>query len=207
MSGVEIAVVAGIASAAATVAEGYQAMQTGKAEQKAYNTNAEILRRNAAQKRLETSLNEDTQRKANRRQMSALRAAMAENGALESSTSVGVLGQAATDLEQDVLNMRYAGETEASNYIQQANYQDYYGKMARAQGKRAFQMSFIEGAVNGLTTYASMGGSFGGGKPALPSGGGIIAESGGVTGRGTGAYKGIISSSGGTSGRGYFKRF
>lgn len=151
MSGAEIAIMAAVA--AETVAEGYAAMQKGKAEQKAHNINAEILRKNAAQKRLETSLNEDVQRRKNRIQMSKLRAAMAENGILESSTTVGALGQAATDLEQDVLNTRYAGETEASNYIQQANYQQYYGKMARLQGKRAFQMSFVKAGINALASY------------------------------------------------------
>lgn len=162
MSGVEVAVIAGIASAAATVAQGYQSYQQGKQEKKAYDTNAEILRRNAAQKRLETSINEDTQRSENRRRVSAARAAMGEAGILNSATSTGVLGQMASEAEQNVLNYRFAGESEASNYMNQAAMQNYYGRAAKANGKNAFKMSFLQGGINGLSTYMSAGGTFGG---------------------------------------------
>ena len=176
MSGVEIAIA--IAAAAATVAEGYSQYQQGKAEKKAYDANADILRRNAAQKRLETSMNEDLKRSENRRQISKTRAAMGEAGMLDSATSLGALGQMTANAEQNALNLRYAGETEASNYINQANLQNYYGRMAKANGKNAFKMSFVKGAINGLTTYASMGGFSGAGTSA---GNGIISESGGTS--------------------------
>lgn len=160
MSGVEIAL--GAAAAAATVAQGYQSYQQGKQEKKAHDVNAEILRRNAAQKRLETSINEDMQRSENRRRISAARAAMGEAGILNSATSTGVLGQMAADAEQNVLNYRFAGESEAQNYLTQAMMQNYYGKAAKANGKNAFKMSFLEGAVNGVAAYMAAGGTFGG---------------------------------------------
>lgn len=161
MSGVEAAVILGAASAAATVAQGYQSYQEGKQQKKAYDTNADILRRNAAQKRLETSINEDTQRSENRRRVSAARAAMSEAGILNSATSTGVLGQMAADAEQNVLNYRYAGESEARNYMNQAAMQNYYGKTAKANGKNAFKMSFLNSGINGISTYLSAGGTFG----------------------------------------------
>ena len=161
MSGVEVAAVLGIASAAATVAQGYQAYQQGKQDKKVYDTNAEILRRNAAQKRLETSINEDLQRSENRRRISAARAAMGEAGILNSATSTGVLGQMASDSEQNVLNYRYAGETEANNYLNQANMQNYYGRAAKANGKNAFKMSLLNGGISGVSSYVSAGGNFG----------------------------------------------
>lgn len=176
MSGAELAIIAGVASAAATVAEGYAQYQQGKSEKKAYDTNAEILRRNAAQKRLETSMNEDLVRSENRRRLSAARAAAGEAGMLDSATALGALGQMAADEEQNALNLRYAGETEAVNYMNQANLQNYYGKMAKANGKNAFKMSFLSGAINGLSTYSSMG-EFSGGGGGLFSGG--VSESGG----------------------------
>lgn len=160
MSGVEIAL--GAAAAAATVAQGYQSYQQGKQEKKAYDTNAEILRRNAAQKRLETSINEDMQRSENRRRISAARAAMGEAGILDSATSIGVLGQMAADAEQNVLNYRFAGESEAQNYLTQAMMQNYYGKTAKANGRNAFKMSFLQGGINGLAAYMAAGGTFGG---------------------------------------------
>ncbi len=162
MSGVEIAVIGAVASAAATVAEGYAQYQQGKSEKKAYDTNAEILRRNAAQKRLETSMNEDLVRSENRRRVSAARAAMGEAGMLDSATAIGALGQMAAQEEQNALNLRFAGESEASNYMNQALLQNYYGKVAKANGKNAFKMSFLTGGMNGLSTYSSMDRKFGG---------------------------------------------
>ena len=66
-----IALTAAIASATATVASGYQSYKEGKEQQKAYNINADILRQNAARKRLENSLNEDILRQENREKLSA----------------------------------------------------------------------------------------------------------------------------------------
>ena len=160
MSGVETAIVLGAASAAATIAQGYQSYQQGKQEKKAYDANADILRRNAAQKRLETSINEDLQRSENRRRISAARAAMGEAGILNSATSIGALGQMASDAEQNVLNYRYTGETEANNYLSQADMQNYYGRAAKANGKNAFKMSFINAGISGASTYKNMGGKF-----------------------------------------------
>ena len=48
-------------AAAQTVIGGYQADQQGKAQAKAYNANADILRQNARQLRLEGAINEDIQ--------------------------------------------------------------------------------------------------------------------------------------------------
>ncbi len=162
MSGVELAAVAAIATAASTVMSGYQSYQEGKQEKKAYDANAAILRRNAAQKRLETSINEDTQRSENRRRISASRAAMGEAGVLNSATTTGALGQMASEAEQNVLNYRFSGESEALNYMNQAQMQNYYGRMAKANGKNAFKMSFLNAGVNGLSTYLSAGGTAGG---------------------------------------------
>lgn len=155
MSGIEIAIMT--AAAAATVAEGYNAYQQGKEQKKAYDANANILRQNAARKRMETSLNEDILRSQNRKQMAKARAAMSEAGMATSATTTGVLGQMGAEQEQNVLNQRYAGETEAVNYMNQANMQNYYGSQAKRQGLNAFKMSFIKAGVNAALAYATAG--------------------------------------------------
>lgn len=151
MSGAEFAIAAAVA--AATVADGYAQYQQGKAEKKAYDANAEILKNNAVKKRLETSLNEDTARSENRRKLAKLEAAMAENGQSSSPTAIGVIGQEASDMEQNVLNMRYAGMSEAENFENQSNLQSYYGKQAKDNGKNAFKMSWLTGGVKGYGAY------------------------------------------------------
>jgi hypothetical protein len=171
-----IATTAAVASAAATVASGYQSYKQGKEQQEAYNKNADILRQNAARKRMETSLNEDIIRQENREKMSKARAAMAEAGMITSATTSGVLGQMGAELDQNALNLRYQGETEAANYMNQATMQNYYGKVAAAQGRNAFKTSFVKGIINGITTYmgvssmASAAGSAASGSSAFVGG-------------------------------------
>ena len=86
--------------------QGYEQYKQGKAEKKAYDENARILRNNAARKRLENSLNEDILRSQKRQQMSKARAAFAEAGMATSATTTGVLGQMGSQLEQNILNQR-----------------------------------------------------------------------------------------------------
>lgn len=149
--------IATVTAAAATVAGGYSAYRQGKEQQKAYDKNADILRQNAAKKRLETSLNEDIVRSQNRQKMSKARAAFAEAGMATSATTSGVLGQMGADQEGNALLTRYQGETEAVNYMNQANMQSFYGKQAAKQGRNAFNMSLIKAGVSLLGAWAASG--------------------------------------------------
>jgi len=165
MSGIEAAAWAAAAMAAtATAAEGYSNYQQGKEAKKVYDLNAEILRNNAAQKRIENSLNEDIVRSQNRKQMAKARGAFNEAGMITSATTTGVLGQMASELEQNVMNQRYAGESEAVYFMNQANLQDYYGRTEKANGKNAWKMSLIKAPINGAKAYFSVAGFGGGGS-------------------------------------------
>lgn len=164
-------------SAVVDVMQGYQAYQQGKDQKKAYDKNAEILRQNAAKKRLETSLNEDIIRSQNRQKASKARAAFAELGMATSATTTGALAQMTAEQEENALLTRYQGETEAVNYMNQASMQNYYGRVAKANGKNAFRMGLIKAGVK-LAMAAVTAGAGGGG------GGGIIEESGGTAGGG-----------------------
>lgn len=137
-------------AAAQTVIGGYQAYRQGKAQAEAYNANADILRRNARQVRLEGALNEDIQRAENRQQLSKTRALMGEMGIADSATAIGSLAQDAANAEQNALNIRYQTETAARNYMQQASDMNFYAKQAKKQGKNAFRMSLLSGAAKGI---------------------------------------------------------
>ena len=180
MSGVEAAWVIAAMTAATAVAEGVSARQTAKAEKKAYDENAEVLKRNAAQKRLENSINEDLQRSENRRRISKARAAMGEAGMLDSATALGALGQMSADAEQSALNFRFSSDSEAQNYMSQAGIQDYYGKVAQQKGRNAFNMGLINAGISGASSYgkakkefgnATLGDLFGGGSSPVEAGG------------------------------------
>lgn len=164
MSGIEAAAWAAAALAAtATAAEGYSQYQQGKESKKVYDLNAEILRNNAAQKRIQNSLNEDIIRSQNRKQVAKARAAFGEAGMITSATTTGVLGQMSGELEQNALNQRYAGESEAVYFMNQAALQDYYGRSAKMNGKNAWKMSMIKAPINGAKAYFSVAGFGNGG--------------------------------------------
>ena len=158
MSTVAVAWTMAAIAASATVAEGYNQYQQGKEQKKAYDANANILRQNAARKRLENSLNEDILRSQNKKDMAKARAAFAEAGMATSATTTGVLGQMGGEQEQNVLNQRYVGETEAVNYMNQANMQSYYGSQAKQAGKNAFKMSLVKAGISLAAAYATAGG-------------------------------------------------
>lgn len=150
----------GALAAAGTVMQGIGAYQEGKVQGKIADANADIMRQNAARQRLETAINEDRRREQNRRQLSRNIAAMSEMGMASSPTSIGVLGQQATDLEQNALDLRYKGLSAAESMdIQAANY-NWQGKNYRMQGRNAFYGSLIGAPVSFAKGYTAAGGTF-----------------------------------------------
>lgn len=179
MSGVEIAI--GALAAAATVAEGYAQKQEADFQSDIQKQNARVLRENAYRKRLETSINEDTMRRENRQKMARNIAASIEQGMGGSSTTIGALGQEATKLEQNALNLRYEGLSAGENLAIQANYMNQQAKASKIAGKNAFNMSLIKAPLAFASAYYTAGGSAGLGKTAEK---GWASLGGGVTTRG-----------------------
>ena len=159
MSGVETAWIIAAAAATATVAEGYGQYQEAKSEARLQDANAAILRQNARRKRLETAMNEDAMRKENRQKVAKNLAASIEQGGGGSPTSIGVLGQQATTLEQNALNLRYEGLSQAENMDINANYLNQQAKATKKAGKNAFNMSLIKAPISGAMAYYTAGGS------------------------------------------------
>ena len=161
MSGIEMGYVAAAMAAAATVAEGYAQKQEADFQSDVQKENARVLRENAYRKRLETSINEDTMRRENRQKMARNIAASIEQGMGESSTTIGALGQEATKLEQNALNLRYEGLSAGENLAIQADYMNQQAKASKIAGKNAFNMSLIKAPISALTAYYTAGGSAG----------------------------------------------
>lgn len=149
---------AAIAMAIATVAQGYASYQEGKEQKKIADANADILEANADQKRLEASINEEQKRRENRQIIARNLVAAGEQGMGQSSTTMGFLGQQSATLEQNALNLRYEGLSAATRIDNEAQFTRYQGQIAKKQGKRAFQLSFLSGAANGMSTYYKFGG-------------------------------------------------
>ena len=149
----------GAIASLATVAEGYGQYQEGKFQKKQADANADILRQNAARKRLETAINEDTLRAQNRQTLAKNIAASIEQGMGNSATTVGVLGQDAANLEQNALNLRYEGLSAAEGMDIQADYYNVQGKAAKRAGKNAFTMSLLRAPLSFASGYTAAGGN------------------------------------------------
>ena len=156
-----IAVGMAVAAAASTVMQGYATKQEAKFQAKQQDANAQILRQNAYRKRLGTSLNEDTMRRQNREILAKNTAAAIEQGGGNSQTTVGALGQQATTLEQNALNLRYEGLSAAENYDIAANYANQQAKATRRMGKNAFTMSLLQAPFSAMSAYYGAGGMAG----------------------------------------------
>lgn len=151
-------IVGGILGVASSLLSGVSALSQAKAQSDSLEANASILRKNAEQKRLETSINEDTVRRQKKLAMSSARAQMAEAGVIEGGTSLGVLAQGLANAEQEALNLRYEGETVAVNYLNNASLLEEEAKQARRAGGNAFLTSLVGAGFSGLAGYTSMGG-------------------------------------------------
>lgn len=156
MSGVETAVAT--LAVVGGVLESYGEYQEGKYQSKVARANAKILEANADRTRLETALNEDIQREENRRAMARNYATAVEQGMSDSATSVGVLGQQEADLEQNVLNLRYKGLSEAERYDIESYYKKQEAKQLKRQAKVKFHTGLINSGISGAKSYYSMGG-------------------------------------------------
>ena len=154
-----VAVVGAVLAVAGTVANSYGEYQEGKYKANVMKANADVMQQNAARKRLETAINEDTQREMNRRQIAKNEAAMIEQGNM-GTTGIGVLGQQATDLEQNVLNSRYQGLAAAEAQDIEANYLRLNAKQTKKQAKNKFITDLIfKAPSSGLSSYKMFNGN------------------------------------------------
>jgi hypothetical protein len=150
----------GLISAGATLAQGYSQKKQADYQASVYNAQADIYKDAAYRKRLETAINEDTQRRENRRDLARSVAAANEQGMINSQTTIGALGQYATDYERNALNIRYEGLSQANQLSNQANAYDYMGSYTKKQGKNAWNASLIKAPFAFAGGYATAGGTF-----------------------------------------------
>ena len=152
LSGWAIASIAMTAASAA--AAGVSAYQTGKAQKKAYQAQAEQDEANARQKALETSINEDTARRQGRAKLANMLAAQGEAG-LEGGTATTSYMSSFRNVEQDVMNLRYQGMSQWANYKNQAALNRFYGKQAYRQGVMGLATAGLSGMAKAGSTAAA----------------------------------------------------
>lgn len=150
MAGVAAIALTGLAAGMSA----YSSYQSGKATERAYNAQADQDEANARAKALETSINEDTMRKASREKLARMSAAQSEAG-LDGGTATTAYMSSFTNAEQDAMNLRYQGMSQWQNYKNQAALNRFYGKQAFKQGQLGAWTSGIGGLAQMGAMYAS----------------------------------------------------
>ena len=143
----------GLMAASAGLAA-YSSYQGGKAQERAYQAQAEQDEANARVKALETSINEDTARKQQRANLARMSAAQSEAG-LEGGTATTAYMSSFRNAEQDVMNLRYQGMSQWANYKNQAALNRFYGKQAFKQGQLGAWTAGLGGLAQMGAMYAS----------------------------------------------------
>lgn len=129
-----------------------------------YREQANIYRRNAALLRLNGAINEDIMRTQNRAYTARSSAAAGEAGMGESETFATALATTAAALEQNVLNARYQVESEAMNYLYQANVAEENARQLKKKGRNYFQNGLMNGMMGAFDMYNSLKGDKGYGQ-------------------------------------------
>jgi|GEM_PF-2225034 len=149
-------------SALSSIQQGQAASAAADAQAQAADYNARASDINARVARRAAGAEADRTRGQNERQLASMRAAAGASGATMSGSNLGLVGDAAMQLEYDALLQRYQGEVQASAHQNRAGLDRYESATARQSGRQAMTGGIMgAGAdiLNGASTYSRFGGS------------------------------------------------
>lgn len=147
----------------------YGAIQQGQAQAAAANQQADIekqneklLRDQARVARQQAGAEEESQRRQARQLLSSQRAAIGQSGIGYGGTAGLLMEDSAMQAELDALNIRYGGEMQASNILNQAGQAGQSASILRDNARQAKRSALIGAGTSLLGSY---GGTFGSGTP------------------------------------------
>ena len=120
-----------------------------------YSNQANLYRQNAARVRLNGAMSEDISRAKNRADLSRSSTAVGEAGMGESPTFLSLLATTSGVLEQNVLNNRYAIESEAENYLYQSRVAEENARVMKKKSANAFQNGLMNGISSSFNLLSS----------------------------------------------------
>ncbi len=137
-------------TALGTVTSAMGQIQQGKAQQEAYDTNAEIARQNAINVEKSATYEESIQREKADALKSRQRALYAKAGVdITSGSPLLVMAEDMERAEADAQAIRYAGNVKKTSYLNQANMNEFYGEQAYSAGKTG-AFSTILGGIGSM---------------------------------------------------------
>ena len=135
-----------------TALSAYGNIQQGKANKKAHDYNATMLRQNAAVEEQQGGAREEAQRRAARKVIGSQAAAIAQGGTGTGGSAADIMQQSATNAELDSLMIRYESNLKATGMKNQAAGENYAGKVA----KQAGYYGAIGSVLSGASAYAGL---------------------------------------------------
>ncbi len=148
------ALIAGTAlSALGSIQQGLASAQAASAQAKAAEYNATVADMNARAARQAAGADSDRIRAQNERALSSMRAAAAAGGSTMSGSTLGLIGDAAMQMEYDALLRRYQGEVEATAQTNRAGLDRHQADVARAAGTQALIGGGIGAGADILSGY------------------------------------------------------
>lgn len=146
----------------------FSALQEGGQQSNALNQQAAAERRNqmllTAQARVarqQAGAEEEAQRRQSRQFLGTQRAAMGQSGVGFGGTPGMLYEDNAMQAELDALNIRYGGEQQAANLINQANEAGVSAQILKNNAKQARRSGYLKAGVSLLGGAASLFGSGG----------------------------------------------
>lgn len=156
---VTTAIAAYAAIAASLVGAGvsaYGQYQAGKAQKKMGEYNAKVAENAAKSEAQASAENAKRKREQNQRVLSGMRARMAAGGAnIGAGSSLDVLGDSASELELQALDMFRNSDAQIRQYGSQAGMSRYEGNQASAASKYAAMGNLISGAGSAASGYGN----------------------------------------------------
>lgn len=140
------------AMAAGTAVQAIGQYQAGKAQERAYEYNAQVNERNAKVAEEKAAYEAERQASKMRRAIGAQRAAMGASGYQILGSALDLQDDTVIQGELDRQAIMYGGATEATNFRSEAQMSRMQGKAAASAGKTAAFGTLLSGA--GQTGYA-----------------------------------------------------
>lgn len=131
--------------------------ETAKAQEEAYQFNADMAERNAAQTRLAAAQEERLSRIQARKQIGSMKSAYGASGVNLEGSPVDVLAESIAMAELDALNIRYGGEMKARGLEFDAASSRYAGAQARISGRIGAAASLMEAGQKSAEKMSKLG--------------------------------------------------
>lgn len=156
MDPVTLGVIALGVSAIGTGMSAYGQYQSGQAQKGAYKYSAQVSEAEAGVARAGAAREEEVHREKLHRLMGTQKALFGAAGVSIEGTPLSILEETAFQGEREAEYIRYGGEVSATEKLNEAKLQRYYGKQASKAGKIGAGSTFLTGLGQAGLGYAGM---------------------------------------------------